>query len=189
MRRPLSAFGFLLLLLTLVAGCGPRWAILAQANPDPLVGAKDFYIEPIHYDGLIVGSKGERDYQADKSPDQQESWRVDKLETGARYADAVRAESPGLRFTTAAAPGVFIVRPVVSYIEPGFYAAFVAKPTELRMVVQILSSDGRMIDEIALHSVIGASLIYPASGTRMRLAGEDLGRVTAQYLRKRVTGV
>jgi hypothetical protein len=56
------------------------------------------------------------------------------------------------------------------------------------MRVQILASDGALLDDVALQSVIGASLMAPASGTRMRMAGEDLGHVTGDYIRKRVAG-
>jgi len=54
------------------------------------------------------------------------------------------------------------------------------------MRIQILSSEGAIVDEIKVPSMIGASMIYASSGTRLRMAGEDLGRVTADYLRKRI---
>jgi hypothetical protein len=145
-----------------------------------------FYVEPIHYDPPMVGGKTEAAYQAEKDSDQQRSWQTDKLDTATRYQDAIVGASGDLKFTTAPAPGVFIIRPIVSFIEPGFYAAIVAAPTEIRMRVQFLASDGVLLDEIAVRSVIAASMVAPASGTRMRQAGDDLGRVTAGYLHKRV---
>jgi len=180
--------GLALVVMALLAGCGPRWAILAQATPDPLVGAKAFFIEPIHYDPPVIGAKSEPDYLAGTSPDQQDSWRTDKSETSKKYAEALIGAIPEVHFLVQPAPGVFIVRPIVSFIEPGFYAGFVARATEVQMRIQILASDGAIVDDIAVRSLIGASLVYPASGTRLRMAGEDLGRVTADYLRKRVTG-
>jgi hypothetical protein len=183
----LSPLALLILLLTLLSGCGPRWAILAQAQPDPLLGAHNFYIEPIHYDPPIIGQKSEPEYLADKSPDQQDSWRTDKADTSRRYAEELMKESPQLQFLAHPAPGVFIIRPIVSFIEPGFYAGIVAAATDVHMRIQILASDGALIDDIAVRSVIGASMIYPASGSRLRLAGDDLGRVTAQYIKKRTT--
>jgi hypothetical protein len=184
MRRVLP-LALLFALLALLSGCGPRWAILAQAMPDPLLGAHNFYVEPIHYDPPRIGQKTEPEYLADKSPDQQDSWRIDKSETSSRYASELIKESPQLQFLAQPAPGVFIVRPIVSFIEPGFYAGIVAMATDVHMRIQILASDGSLVDEIAVRSVIGASMIYPASGSRLRLAGEDLGRVTADYIKKR----
>ena len=180
-----AMFGLLML------GCGPRWAIVAQANPDPLVGAQTFYVEPVHFDPPFVGGKLETEYLAGKSPDQRDSWNVDKSETSSRYASSLISalgEPPAIRFIVQPAPGVFIVRPIIQFIEPGFYAGLVAAPTEVHMRVQILSSEGGIIDEIAIRSVIGSSLIYPSSGGRMRAAGEDLAQVTAEYIRKRVQG-
>jgi hypothetical protein len=55
------------------------------------------------------------------------------------------------------------------------------------MRVQILSSDGVLIDDVTIRSVIAASKANPASGTRFRQAAEDLGRVTADYVQKRST--
>ncbi len=177
-----------LALALLLTGCGPRWVIVAQAVPDPLVGAKSFFIEPIHYEPLIVGAKSEPEFLAEKSADQRQSWIADKADTSREYSESLVSSIPEVHFLVQPAPGVFIVRPIVSFIEPGIYAAFYARPTEVQMRVQILASDGTLVDDITVRSLIGASMIYAASGSRMRLAGEDLGRVTADYLRKRTAG-
>jgi len=159
-----------------------------QAYPDPLVGASAFYIEPIHFDPPMIGQKLEAEWQAEKTPDQRESWRVDKADTATRYSEGLASEATHLRFLPQPAPGVFIVRPIVPFIEPGFYA-YISMPTQVRMRVQVLSSDGALIDEIAIQSAIPASLFNPASGTRLRQAGEDLGHVTGQYLSKRTGAI
>jgi hypothetical protein len=183
---PHPLLGALALLVALVAGCGPRWTIVAQTSPDPMLGAHDFYIESIHFDPPMVGEKTEAEYQADKSPEQRDSWDADKRDTSGGYAAAIIEAAPALRFVTQPAPGVFIVRPIVSFIEPGFYAGYVSAPTQVLMHVQLLASDGALVDEIEIRSLIGASFVNAASGTRLRQAGTDLGRVTADYLRKRV---
>lgn len=177
--------GALTLLVALLTGCGPRWTVVAQAVPDPLLGARDFYVEPVHFDPLMVGEKTEAEYQADKSPEQRDSWDADKRDTSGGYAAAVIEAAPELRFVTQPAPGVFIVRPIVPFIEPGFFGGYVSAPTQVMMHVQILASDGGLVDEIIIRSLIGASFLNAASGTRLRQAGADLGRVTADYLHKR----
>ena len=58
--------------------------------------------------------------------------------------------------------------------------------TQVKMRIEILSSDGAVIDDIMVPSVIGSSMVNASSGSRLRLAGQDLARVTAQYLRKRI---
>ncbi len=177
--------GTVTLLAALLTGCGPRWTIIAQTSPDPLLGARDFYIESIHFDPPMVGEKTEAEYQADKSPEQRDSWDADKRDTSGAYAAAIIETAPELRFVTQPAPRVFVVRPIVPFIEPGFYGGYISAPTQVLMHVQILASDGALVDEIAIRSLIGPSFINAASGTRLRQAGADLGRVTADYLHKR----
>jgi hypothetical protein len=188
-RSPLLLALMLVVVATLtLTGCGPRWAILAQAVPTPLAGASRFYVEPIHYDPPLIGGKSEPEYLDGKSADQRDSWLTDKSETSTKYAAALVNAFPQVHFLVQPAPGVFIVRPIVSFIEPGFYGGIVSRATEVQMRVQILTSEGGLVDDIAIRSAIAASLVYPASGTRLRLAGEDLGRVTADYLRMRTGG-
>lgn len=189
MIRPsmrLALFAGLVALALPLTGCGPRWVVIQQASPDPLFGAKNFYVEGIHYDPPIIGSITEREYLAGKSADQKDSWLTDKSDTSNRYVAALIADLTEGQFMTQPAPGVFIIRPIVSFIEPGFYAGIAAAPTVVRMRIQVLSSEGAIVDEIKVPSMIGASMIYASSGTRLRMAGEDLGRVTADYLRKRI---
>jgi hypothetical protein len=182
----IALFAGLLAVAAPLTGCGPRWAIIRQASPDPLVGARSFYCEPIHYDPPSVGDKTEAQYLADKTTDQRDAWLTDKSDTSNRFVASLSGAIPEAGWVVQPAPGTFIIRPIVSFIEPGFYAGIVQSPTQLRMRVQILSSEGLVIDDIAIPSAIPGSMIYPASGQRMRLAGEDLGRVTAAYLRKRI---
>jgi hypothetical protein len=178
--------------LVMLLGCAhtPRWVILAQASPDPLVGAQLLYVEPIHFDHPRVGEKPEAEYLGDKTPEQRDSWDADKADTSKRYIAALmEACPPGIKFPVQPAPGVLIVRPIITFIEPGFWGGIVAAPTQVAMRVQILTSEGVPVHDFTIRSVIPASMVNPGSGTRMRQAGEDLGRVTADYIKKRGEGV
>jgi hypothetical protein len=191
-RRPfltlLPLWLALLALASLATGCGPHWVIVAQAVPDPLLGAKAFYVEPVHFDPPIVGDKREGEYLADKTQDQRDRWQADKAEASHKFAVTLMGLSPNLQFPVQPAPGVFIVRPIVPFMEPGIYTPFFSRPTELQMRLQILTSDGVLVDEIVTRSLIGASLIYPTSGGRIRMAGDDLGKIASEYIAKRVAG-
>jgi hypothetical protein len=184
--RPVLSSLFVIAFALLVSACGPRWTVIRQAVPDPFVGQRQFVIEAIHFDNLMVGDKTERDYLAGKEGDQAASFSADKADMATRYAEALISASEGLQFPHDPSQGGFIVRPIVSFIEPGFYA-FASHPTEVHMRVQLLNAQGQVLDEIAVRSSIPAGITNPASGNRIRQAGADLGRVTAKYLKSRVT--
>ena len=175
----------LAVLASTTLGCAPRWTVIQQAVPDPFLTQRQFVIEGIHTDRLIVGDLPEALYLSRKTPEQQASWQADKQDMITRYAEGLISDGDGLLFPTQPGPTTFIVRPVVDFVEPGFYAFVASRPTEVGMRVEILAPSGQLLDAISVRSVIGASMINAASGTRMRQAAEDLGRVTAQYLKTR----
>jgi hypothetical protein len=170
--------------LALVTGCGPRWQVVKQAAPNPMVADSKFFVEKPDFDAARVGGKSDADYAAGKNPEQAASWQADKAafmeEFGSGYTDA--RETVGV----ASAPGEgFVVKSHVTWIEPGFYAAVAARPTEVKMTVQVLDKGGVVQDEFLIHSAIPASMTNPSTGGRLRDAGKDLGHVVAKYMRKR----
>jgi hypothetical protein len=168
------------------AACVPRWHVISQTSPDPLVGMSEFSVEPLHFEHTRVGEKTEEEYLSGKDPGQEESWRADKAGMSERFAAGLSSAASGLRLTGPGGPGPVIL-PTVRFIETGYYAGVSQRDTELTMRVQIMSTEGNLLDEIEIHSAISASLLNPASGTRMRQAAEDLGGVTAKYVKTRVT--
>jgi hypothetical protein len=185
MNKLWLAIGFLTIAsLAFITGCGPRWQVVKQANPNPMVADSKFFVEKPDFDAARVGGKSDAEYAAGKNPEQQASWAADKAafmeEFGNGYTDA--RENVG----AATAPGEgFVVKSHVTWIEPGFYAAVAARPTEVKMTVQVLDKAGVVQDEFLIHSAIQATLTNPSSGGRLRDAGKDLGHVVAKYMRKR----
>jgi hypothetical protein len=187
--RARGLLGFLALLVLAAASmaCGPRWTVIQQTVPDPFVNQRLFFIEPVHADNIAVGDIPEAAYLAEKTPEQRESWQADKLDMITHYAEGLIADGEGLDFPTQPSPSTFIVRAIVEFVEPGFYAYVAAHPTEVGMRVEILAPTGQPLDVIRIHSVIPAGMTNAASGTRMRQAAQDAGRVTADYLKSRVS--
>jgi hypothetical protein len=173
-------------LACMALGCGPRWTVIQQAVPDPFFNQRQFFIEGVHTERLFVGELSEPVYLSGKTPEQQASWQSDKQDMAARYSEGLISEAEGLVFPTQPTPSTFIVRPIVDSVEPGFYAFVASHPTEVEMRVELVALNGQVLDAIHIRSVIGASMVNAASGTRMRQAAEDLGRVTAEYLKTRV---
>jgi hypothetical protein len=182
------AFLVLSVLVLTMVGCVPRWTIRQQAVPNPLLGQRRFNLEGVHWEQLRVGEKSEAEYLGGKSPEQQQSFQSDKKMFEQRFVEALTSEARGVQFVPAP-PGdgaAFTVRPLVTFFEPGFYVGVARRDSEAELTVQVFSPDGKLVDEIAIHSRIAATLTSPSSGDRMRKCGDDLGGVTASYLSKRV---
>ena len=167
--------------------CGPRWTVVAQTEPNPFVNQRVLAVEPMHFEGLVVGAKSEAEYVSDKDAEQQSSWTEDKRAFATRFAEHLTEALPQVQFVAAApVAGPYIVRPIVTFIEPGFYAAIVAQPAEVRLTLELLSPRGEVLDRVKMTTTVASTMTNPSSGGRLRAAGEDLGEQVAAYIRTRV---
>ena len=171
-------------------GCGARWRVVSQTNPDPFVGATRFAVAPIDFSGLYVGRKSEGEYLSEKTPEQRASFAADKDAMTEMFGRKLAARSAelGLELGPAAAmtDAPFVIQAAVSDLEPGFYVGVASAPSTVQMVVRITTPDGRILDEIATQHSTSAGITTAASGTRLRRDGEALGAITAEYLKTRV---
>jgi hypothetical protein len=191
-RRHFLVLATALAAAPLLAGCGPRWIVLTQAAPNPLLNQNKFAVLPVDYTGLIVGQKTEAEYLASKEEDTRASWAGDKTGIDTEFVKVLteRAAESGINVVRATGPAdaPFQIRPKVEFIEPGFYAVVAARASEVRMKVQITAPDGKIIDEITIRHNTSASMTNPAVGNRLRDDGEGLGAIMAAYLKSRVMG-
>jgi hypothetical protein len=176
------------LVLFFSMGCGPPWVVVVQAVPNPFVNQRQFSLEPLHMENLTIGEKSEAAWQAEKDGEQRGSWQEDKSSFATNFITHLSAEIPELRMLAGPPPDArtFIIRPIVTFIEPGFYAYVASRSTQVRMTLQILNTAGVILDEIKIEVAIAATLTNPSSGGRLRDAGDKLGDIVAKYLRTRV---
>ncbi len=191
-RRHFFVLAAALVAAPVLAGCGPRWVVLTQATPNPLLNQNKFGLMPIDYTGLVVGEKSEAEYLASKDEESRASWAGDKGGIDTEFGKVLmeKATGAGINVVKATGPGdaPFMIRPKVEFIEGGIYTYVFNKASLVRMKVQITTPDGKVIDEIAIKHGTPASITNPAIGNRLRDDGEGLGAITAQYLQVRVTG-
>lgn len=177
----------------LASGCGPQWAVVKQSTPNPFIGQKAFLIEPIKFDGMLVGKLSEADYLAKKKPDQQASFVADKTAMNERFAARLTelAAKNGLTITPVSGTPGLTFRTIVSFLEPGYYAPTVgtgfgsvdlSRPTQVRANVQLIDAQGAVLEDIAIAAEVKSDLIHSASGTRYRNAAEILAEKTHMYL-------
>ena len=176
-------------------GCGPSWQVVKQANPNPFVGVKNFSLENVSYPqgGIQVGDKTEDAWLAEKKPEQVESYKKDKDDTANAIAKKLTENKSGLAFSqvppgTPAAGDTFLVKPIITFLEPGIFTAVFNIATTVRMSAQVLDKSGTVVDEIAFTASQPADLYHPATGPRMVNCGEELGEQLVKYLQSRTTG-
>lgn len=183
------------LLATLVAallmgGCFKRYTVIRQAMPNPFLGMHSFAVEPVHFETLQVGQTTEAEWLSRKTPEQQASYMNDRQAMIQRFVERMTARNPGLEIIAGPPPSpqTFIVRPILEFIEPGFYIGIMKLDTQARMRVQVLTQAGQVLDEFLTYTRVEAYLFNPATGGRLRTAADRLSDAATQYLRDR-TGI
>jgi hypothetical protein len=190
-------------LALLVTGCSPPWAIIQQTTPNPFVNQRRFAVAPTDFTGLRVGAKSEAEYLAGKDEKQQQSFQTDKLGANEEFTKALinRAHDVGIEIVLATGPSdaPFVIRPSMTYFEPGFYAGVVAAPSRLDMNVKITTADGKLLDEILMthmsqaatmnQGLISAlaSIDKMSSGGRIRADAAWIGKTGGKYIESRVS--
>lgn len=199
-RRSFVKLGAVAAGAALVGGCAPPWHVIRFASPDPFLGQRKFAVAPIDYSGLMIGRKPEPVYLSEKDPKQQASFQEDKAALNEKFLEHLthHAHDGNIEIVPATGPGSapFHIKPHVAFIEPGFYAAVAAMPSEVHMLVHITGPEGQVLDEVEfIHGTspnsgvsIGGIAIPkdPSSGGRLRTDGAKLGELVGRYLITRV---
>jgi len=84
----MNRLGFLLIavLALLASACYqfPPPTVVKQTNPSPLVGAKDFIVAPVTFNGFTFEGAAESEWLKTRSAKQNASWANDKATMGAK---------------------------------------------------------------------------------------------------------
>lgn len=176
------------LLVGLVGCAHQQWQVVSQANPNPLLGQKQFAVAPLDFSKLTVGEKTEEGYLSEKNAEDKAGWAEAKAGLQEEFNKSVRVKGTesGLQLSLGETGAPFIIKPKVDFIEPGFYALVAAKPSQVKMTISIVAPDGSTKDEILVENATGASMGNASAATRLREDGEALGEYVAKYLSSRV---
>jgi len=169
-----------------IAGCETNPVVLGASK---IQGVKEFYLEPVNLDKIIVDDLEEEQFKAQKKPDQIERWEADKNAIKEKFANGFKAIAAraGISFSDPSA-GHYIIRPTVRMIDTGYYRIpAVDAVTRLHMKIVILDPTGAIVDETAVHGSESFDMLIAAStGGRLRDLADNLGGKYARYLKKRV---
>src|SRR5260221_12248411 len=136
----------------LLVGCGAPYHFVAHAQPNPFVrpGCRAV-VEPIHVEQLIVGNKPVTQYVGEKRAESADSFDND-LRAGNDIFHGRFAEEHGSLFMPGAPDNTFIIRPVFTHWEPGFYAVFAAKAGVANLLVDVLAPNRQTVDRIVIET-------------------------------------
>lgn len=167
-----------LLAIPLLVGCGAPYHFVAQAAPNPFVrpGCRAM-IEPIHVDQLVVGEKPVVQYRGEKSDNGAMSFDDDVRASDAIFHERI-ADEHGSIFMPGTPDNTFLIRPVFTHWEPGFYAVFASAPGRANLVVDVLAPSGQTLDRITIETKASDF----SSGGRMRAALKSAGHAVARYI-------
>ncbi len=178
----------------LLTGCGAPVTVLRQATPNPFVGQSQFALEKMDMKGLQVGELSEDRYLAEKDESQRASFAGDKEAMQQRFDAGLTEAARDAGLTVGAAgQAPFVVRPRLTFVEPGYYAVLASGASQATIVVQITRADGTVLDEIEVThqtdsksgSSIGGISLNPSSGGRLREDAEAIGQAVGEYLAER----
>lgn len=171
----------------LVAGCETNPIVVGASK---IQGVKEFYLEPVNLEKIVVDDLNEEQFKSQKKPDQIESWEADKTAIKAKFANGFKAVATRGGITFSDQPAThYIIRPKVTTIDTGYYRIPVVEAiTRIHMQIVILDPNGAMVDETAVHGSKPFDMLTAASvGGRLRDVADDLGGKYGRYLKKRVT--
>jgi len=168
----------IVLALTFVVGCGPGYKWVAHAEPNPFVrpGCRAV-VEPLHTDRLLVGSLPEQAYVAQKAADSADSYDNDKRVSDAAFHQRIFDDHPSL-FAPGTPDNTFVIRPIWTHWEPGFYAFIAAQPGVADLLVEVHAPNGQLLDSIAVETKASDY----SSGGRMKVALRSAGKVVSNYI-------
>lgn len=177
----LASFVGMLALLALASGCGPRWTVVKQADPNPMTASSKFMPEKVSLEGLRVGSKSEAQWVGTKEGETAEKWEGDKLAMNDEFQSGFESSRDG--FGVPAGPeGTFKVRAHFTNYEPGFYVGVASGNAQIDATIDVVDPKGAVIDTFKVSAYAGGM----SAGQRARSCAHQIGATAAKYVRKRV---
>lgn len=162
------------------------WTVIKSVEPNPYAaGGCKVAVAALSYEGMRVGAITEAEWLGKKPPEETASYNADKVTMAQNFqAQLLAGTAP---HTSAGETGAFVVKPKITMWEPGFFTAFVNKPSECAVDFTVVDDKGNVVDEITFTTSVPASMYNPSTGGRMHSCGKQAGATAAKYLKGRLT--
>ena len=183
-----TAFSSVVLVVALalslvLSGCGPKWVVVKQASPNPMTATSSFRVEKAAFDpNFHVGNKTEQEWLADAKAEKKDNWDGDKVAMTEKFTDGFVGERERLVMAATSGAGIYSVRARFVQYDPGYYAVVSSAPATLEADIDFLDGNGAVLDTIRVRSRQGGF----SAGEGARRCAQEIGAISAKYLKKRV---
>ncbi len=170
--------------VSMLAACGPSMKIIKQAPADQLAGKTSVALAAMDFGTVQVNGKPETDFLAKKDDAGKKQWDDAKKGIDEEFTKALNEMGKGLTVAPQASAqnATLIVKPIATYIDPGYYAVFSQNPSILRVTFQVTGADGTVLDEIELQNRTPGDVTWATDERRLRKDGQRIGWELAKYL-------
>jgi hypothetical protein len=176
------------LVVVAAAGCTHvKYTVLQQAQPNPVTPARRFVLEPLQMQALTVDRVPEQAWRASRTPYQNAEFDADRRDVYERFQARMidKATAAGMQLTNDPQdPGAITVRPVLRGVTFGLFTFYYDLPTRGDLVLQLIDSEGRLVDEV----VLDADAKGVTFTTRLERVADRLADGVVRYLKKRQQG-
>ncbi len=168
--------------LVFAVGCGPKWVVVKQANPNPMSASSKFVVQKPTLDANFrVGSKTEQEWMSEKKAETQDKWEGDKAAFAEKIIEGFMGEKDSILVENAAGAGIFGIRTRIVHYEPGHNIGISSAPATMDGIVEFTDANGGVVDEIRIHTKGGGF----SSGGAGRDCARQIGTIAAKYLKER----
>jgi hypothetical protein len=189
-----SRLGALVMALALASvACVEHVKVDTAAAPNPFEKKPYFVVLPVDDKAVKIGDVDEATYVQGLDAAHRAVFPFDRKAMRDAFTKALvaRALKLGIRVTPTLDPDArqFTIRATLRHLEPGSFGyGWVSVGSRTDMIVTISAPDGKVLDRLAIDCETPADDLHPTSGIRWTSDANELGTMTAAYLKKRVYG-
>jgi hypothetical protein len=182
----------LLLVPSVLAGCGVPWMVIKESGPPPALQGVDSVVVNFDYTGMMVGGMGgdkpEAQWVAEKSVEENDypkTWGELKGKWEAMFMEGIADASPvaTLRGAPGAtpSPNAAVVTVTLNNLQVGKYMVFAATASGVT-VTHTWSRAGEVVDQIQTRGKVEPTMTTPSVFQHIDDLGRDSGKLSGKFL-------
>lgn len=186
-------------LVVLLCSCGLGVTIVRQAAPNPLSGKKQFSVAPVDFSKVQYGNPGRYTEDAYLEKNKKKDSNLDEARAAIQKGQELFTTSFGNGvmyygrnkggFDTSIkeiAPDSFVIKAVVTDLEPGAAAMITSSPCVVKATVTIEDPAGKEVDVIEVKGTHVHGNTDFTYDKRIGPCGNPLGEEIGKYLAERI---
>jgi len=195
----IPSFSFLCAASALSLGCvSTPWTIVRQTDPDPFISQRDWVVEPLRYDNLVIDGEPAQQYLGERDqarmmgdPRFQRDVRIDLAKMSDAFVWRLTQNQGPIHVAPSNGPGAFTIRASVHGVSTGLprgnpsFGASVA-PAQAFLSLTLLDPEGRELDVVDMQTEVDPDALPMNDAERIPECGVRIGELALAYLGTRV---